>query len=807
MRKWRNRQLQHILFRLITLAVIGYFSPNVFAQSSTSVEIGLGEKTPIHLLRVSHADLDIDVDGRLDEKIWTRLEPFGEALVIEPDTLKIPPYATDTRMFYTERGLYVAFDLEQPADTIIERYVPRDAYNVSRDNIGFTLDTSGVGRYGYWMNLSLGDSEMDGTVLPERTYGMDWDGAWYGGTQRTERGWSAEFFVPWSQMAMPKHDGTRRIGLFYSRSVAHLNERWGYPGLPETQARFLSLFQPLELDGVDPRQQWSVFPYASATLDQVDDEVRYKAGVDLFWRPSTNFQFTAAVNPDFGSIESDNVVVNLTANETFFPEKRLFFLEGNDIFNLSQNNYGYGKQALSVVNTRRIGGRPRDIDLPDGVELSERQELLPADIITAAKATGQIGSFRYGVLTAFENTTNYIADNNQAYSQDGRDFGVFRLLYEDSIGAAYRGLGWITTLVQHPEAEAIVHGTDFHYLTTNGKWNVNGQALFSDRSETGTGAGGTVDLTYTKHQGLKHIIRTSILDDEINVNDLGFQTRNDISNFEYRVEWIKSGLKRIRNFRFAPFIRYGENGAGLPVNHSYVMSGLVTFHNLFRISGFLGLAGSRFEDRNSFGNGTYALGDRVMGDLRFASDESKPLSIAGKIGVRGEDVYGNSIESRIGLNWRPKHNLSIGIKVFHSDRNGWLLHQEDRNFTAFQGKQWQPELNLEFFPNSKQQIRLAMQWIGIRANEERFFTLPTDSTILVEGPKPPGDSDDFSISQLNFQIRYRWQIAPLSDLFVVYTKGDRHRTGLTSFGDLFNESWNNPLGDQLVVKLRYRLGS
>ena len=100
-----------------------------------------------------------------------------------------------------------------------------------------------------------------------------------------------------------------------------------------------------------------------------------------------------------------------------------------------------------------------------------------------------------------------------------------------------------------------------------------------------------------------------------------------------------------------------------------------------------------------------------------------------------------------------------------------------------------------------------MQWVGISANEERFFTLPANSTTLVEGPKPPGDTDDFSISQLNFQIRYRWQIAPLSDLFVVYTKGDRHRTGLTSFGDLLNESWNNPLGDQLVVKLRYRLGS
>jgi len=73
--------------------------------------------------------------------------------------------------------------------------------------------------------------------------------------------------------------------------------------------------------------------------------------------------------------------------------------------------------------------------------------------------------------------------------------------------------------------------------------------------------------------------------------------------------------------------------------------------------------------------------------------------------------------------------------------------------------------------------------------------------------KPAGLTDDFSVSELNFQLRYRWQIAPLSDLFVVYTKGDSRETGLQNFSDLFDDSWNMPLGDFLIVKLRYRLGS
>jgi len=521
----------------------------------------------------------------------------------------------------------------------------------------------------------------------------------------------------------------------------------------------------------------------------------------------TNFQLTGTLNPDFGSVESDNIVVNLTADETFFPEKRLFFQEGREIFQLSGRRIDFRQQPLTVLNTRRIGGRPRDVDLPTGVELPAREELKTADIIAAAKVTGQIGAFRYGVLTAFEDDTDYIADDDQRYSQEGRDFGAFRILYEDSKGAAYRGLGWITTLVAHPEADAVVHGTDFHYLSTNGQWKIDGQALYSDRDETGTGWGGATDITFTPQKGLNHQFRMTLLDDTIDVNDLGFQTRNDVSDFQYQIQWNKSGLTKIRNFQLSPFVRYAVNGDGYETNSAVAISGALTFNNLFRINGFIAYLPRRFDDRNSFGNGTFELRERPRGELNFNTDLSKPVSFFGKVGITGEAVYGTTIDSKLGVTWRPGLSLSVQLQVEHSDKNGWLLHQEDQNFTAFQGTQWQPQLNLEYFLSAKQQIRLAMQWVGIQAFEDRFFTLPTDDTKLVEGPKPVGETDDFSVSQLNFQVRYRWQIAPLSDLFIVYTKGDKRTTDLMKFDDLFRENWNNPLGDQLVIKLRYRLGS
>jgi hypothetical protein len=341
------------IFRLEILPALtaGVVMANASAQTAGDVELAVDGAAVIRLLRADHDDAGISIDGRLDEDIWQRVEPIGHFRVIKPDTLAEVPYTTDMRVLYTDSGFYVSFDMEQPETTIIQRYAPRDAYDVNRDNVSVTMDTSGDGRYGYWMSMALGDGEMDGTILPERQYGRDWDGAWYGATQRTDRGWVAEMYMPWSQMAMPKSEGIRRIGIYASRQVAHLDERWGWPSLTETRPRFMSAMQPLQLEQVNPKQQWSVFPYVSGTQDLVDDDSRFKAGIDLFWRPSSNFQLTATVNPDFGSVEADNVVVNLTADETFFPEKRLFFQEGREIFDLSGRQANFGRQPITIVRT------------------------------------------------------------------------------------------------------------------------------------------------------------------------------------------------------------------------------------------------------------------------------------------------------------------------------------------------------------------------------------------------------------------------------------------------------------------------
>ena len=204
----RIDQLMRRLLILISLAST-WLSVDAHAQGEEQsepvddliVDTGWGE--PVTITRLD-GQTKITIDGHLDETAWLTPPLFEEFRVIEPDTRARPAYKTEFRMFFTNDGVYASFDMEQPADTIVKRFTVRDAFEVSRDNVSFTLDTSGAGLYGYWMNLSLGDVQMDGTVLPEREFSREWDGAWYGATQTTDQGWSADYCDPCSQLAMPR---------------------------------------------------------------------------------------------------------------------------------------------------------------------------------------------------------------------------------------------------------------------------------------------------------------------------------------------------------------------------------------------------------------------------------------------------------------------------------------------------------------------------------------------------------------------------------------------------------------------------
>jgi hypothetical protein len=468
----------------------------------------------IEIQKFSEAQIDITLDGVVDEATWERVPYFDEFIVAVPAKGTPGEFPTELRVFATEQGLYVSGIMYQPPETLVKRLSVRDDF-LDRDSLGFTIDASGEALVGYWFIVALGGSVQDGKLLPERNYQRDWDGPWIAKTAVREDGWSAEMYFPWSMMNMPEVDGVRKIGFVATRQVSHKNERYQWPGYPYSSARFLSALNEARVEGVQPVAQRAVIPFAATTFDEANDENELRVGMDLAWKPSPKLEMTATLNPDFGAVEADDVVLNLTAFETFFPEKRLFFLEGNEVFSaMPRNSTGniqriitntdfsstsrrvyerdFIPTPISLVNTRRIGGTANQVTLPDGVTPIRGQTDRPTDLLGAAKVTGGLGDMRYGIMGAFEDDVEWRGMNAAGAEVDiedeGRDFAVARFLYED-IDIGRRSLGYLGTAVSGPQYDAYVHSIDAHYTAPSGRFMADGQLIMSDvDSEEGYGA-------------------------------------------------------------------------------------------------------------------------------------------------------------------------------------------------------------------------------------------------------------------------------------------------------------------------------
>ena len=771
---------------------------------------------------------NIVVDGRVDEPAWREAPAYDNMRVMEPETLDEPTYGTASRFIYTNDGLYVSAVMEQPADTLVARLSSRDQY-INRDGYGITLDTSGAGLYGYWFTVNLGGSLADGKVAAERSITHLWDGPWTGASAVTDTGWSVEMFLPWSMMSMPQSGPDRTLGFWIDRKVAHMDERYSWPVLPFTSPRFMSALKPMALEQVRPARQWAVFPYAVALTDGIQDEQTANAGLDVVWRPSTNVQLTAAVNPDFGAVESDDVVVNLTAFETFFPEKRLFFLEGNEVFETSpranpqsssSGPQGQGarrspqtffREPTTLLNTRRIGGAPRHVDVPDewdipGVELST-----PTDLLGAAKLVGQSGGVRYGLLSAFEDDVQLRGTRNGVdgvFTAEGRNFSAARLLYEHSTSGGRRGIGYMGTMVDKSFDTARVHGVDTHWLGGGGKVEWDTQFIASEVDEE-WGYGVYTDIAVTPRIGTFMRCSLDYLEADLNVGDLGFVRRTDLAGavcgvFQYFARGLPDSL---RNIRTSIFASYEENTDGLPTRAGLFVGTGFTFRNNSQLRLMANYFPKRWDDLNSRGMGAFRVTDRVFAQAQFGTDSSKPFAFSVALGVDGEEQGGSALLFDTGFTFTPFHRFSVDFDVRYKDRDGWLVYRGDGRFTTYRAYDIQPRIAIDLFLSARQQLRLTTQWAGIRADEQQFLEIP-DGGGELRLRDAPKESDDFAISRLVAQLRYRWEIGPLSDLFVVYTRGanlpDRVDDG---FNDLFLDALEEPIVDVFIIKLRYRFGS
>lgn len=778
--------------------------------AGTEVSPNAFDRKPLHLHRHAN-DVLIKIDGKPDEEAWIASSEINDFRLINRDTddMRKIELSTIVKGFYNDRGLYLSFDMEQDKETFVRIHSASDGGSLNRDFVTVALDTSGEGKYGFYFTLFLGGSKRDGVLQPEHNWQKSWDGAWRGRTSHHGNGWSAEFFIPWSILNMPHSPSERLLGLFVSRRVAGVGEYYGWPAIHNSSPKFLSDLHPIVVHEIKPRQQLSVIPFVAATVDTVKESSQEHAGVDLFWRPTPNFQLTATALPDFGTVEADDVIINLTVFETFFPDKRLFFTEGQQVF-LPQRWTNWGSSV--PFHSRRIGDRPSVPSVPADVRLDYSRLSQGTDLLGAAKGVGQWGNWRYGLLAAREDDTTFGATRNGQpikVSVTGRDFSVARLVYEGTEAGSLR-LGVLSTARwDETGGNAYSHSFDWRYVEPDANFGAEAQLFVSNVTQQETGFGGFAEGYWRSRPTTQHNVRIQFTDDALNLNALGYNSRNDQAQLTYNFFHMNLSPKRVQAI-----------GTGFGGGATWNTSGERTFTGLWfsrnlnlrnqsRATIGVNLNPSHLNDTIAYQVEKFRTNFAYSVSFDWSSDNSKKFYYAANCGYRDEIIEGGFVWAGVGAGFQPTESLRLNLNISKGFRDGWLRYRGGGRYTRFES--WGPAANLfsEYSVGPRQQIRFDLQWQTIQGKGLEYYTVPLETTKLVStGHATFEQRDDFSVSQLTVQLRYRWEIAPMSDVYLVVTQTSS-RSGLknnriaATVRDLLGESDTR----NFAAKVRYRFGS
>lgn len=346
----------------------------------------------------------IVIDGRLSESIWKDGRPLGQLLQKNPDEGKDASEKTEVRIAYDDAALYIGarmFDREPRQ--IIGELGRRDTSSNS-DFIRIFLDPQHDHRSGVVLGVNPAGSMTDGLIYDDVNQDLSWDGVWEAAASVDDMGWCAEIRIPFSQLRFSPGK-SQTWGFNIRRFIQRKNEEDWWQLVPKTESRLASGMGHIEgLDGIPEQRHLELLPYVRAGISLSNTVASGNpfhdgskpsggAGFDAKWGLASNLTLEATVNPDFGQVEVDPAVVNLTAFETFYQEKRPFFIEGARLYsNFGRNGlllYGnMGARFPSLYYSRRIGRTPQGFAAGDYVDSPAATTILGAGKLTGRTASG-----------------------------------------------------------------------------------------------------------------------------------------------------------------------------------------------------------------------------------------------------------------------------------------------------------------------------------------------------------------------------------------------------------------------------------
>lgn len=703
---------------------------------SKTQDLQKGNHGDYHAVRLTEP---IRVDGILDEARY-EIEAISDFVQNEPLNGKKPTQRTEVWVSYTETDLYISARLHDSEAGQIRAPKNRRDQMANSDQFQIAIDTYHDRRSGFFFIVNPAGSFQDGTVFNDSDFDDSWDGIWYRGVSIDDNGWNVEIRIPFSQLRFePMEEQIMAIsfGRFIDRHKEHNLDIF----IPYGETGIVSRWNDLRgIRNIKPPRKIEIIPYITASrsiLPSLDNHPLYNGrnshyglGADIKVGLGNNLTFSGTINPDFGQVEVDPSVINLSDNETFYREKRPFFIEGANIFNFGSNGpsnrMSFMYMMPDLFYSRRIGAFPGgEIVIPSMLEQKisdESHEIYtktPGEttIIGAGKISGKLTEqWSTGIFTA---VTAEEKGTGKAYFEDGSPAGAWNEVIEPAsaffigralgeFNAGRQGIGFMGTVVRRKietlklESEftnnATTAGTDgWIFLDEKKQWVLSGfMALSSvegsqervlslqesssryfqrpdadhikiDSSLTKlTGYSGR--LVLTKDQG-NIIFNTSVAVSSpgFEPNDLGILFDTDKVHSQAVVGYSWNQPTKYFNYGNLIFAKaMRHNFDGKQTSSMNFLTGFFRFHNQSRIN-FIGGAGPRtLSDRALRGGPMVISPFGWFSDFSIMSDSRKRIQGSISFERGGSEKGGRNSEISTELEIRVGPQLKLEVEPSYS---------------------------------------------------------------------------------------------------------------------------------------------
>jgi hypothetical protein len=761
------------------------------------------------------------IDGDLSDEIWQRAQLIDDMVQNDPDNMQPPTERTSVRVAYDDRSVYVAVMnfMKNPAQvtTALGR---RDTFPRS-DSIKITFDPRHDHLTGYTFDSNPSGVQGDMMWYDDTRSSTDYDAVWEVRTQVLADGWSAEFRIPFSQLRFSITPGEPVVwGFNIRRDITYNAEMIRWVATPRGAQGFVSRFGHLtfQTPPAAPRRL-EVQPFTLARQEHVTATGYGRdlsGGLDFRMGLGTATTLSAAINPDFGQVEQDPAVLNLSVFETFFPEKRPFFIEDSRTL---VPNY----PQMPMFHSRRIGQRPNRFAIADDETVIERPDA--TTILGATKVTGKANGWTYGGLTALTDREYALVETAggaraERLIEPYTSYNVGRI-QKDILGGSSNIGGMATAVMREKSFDAYTGAVDYSFRWSRNRFNWNGQwagtrAPISDVMQTGLG--GVTNFSFnSKHLGL--FGHYDYFNSTFRNSDLGFfSSRNNKTQ-------VNGGLnlgqpdpqKYFRNATlFANFFTQW-NGDWLPLDESYFLGGEMQLLNYWNVFLGTGRARQAYDDLDTRGGPPIVKPSAWWFDSFLGTDSRRKYRVGTNLFLRGDAAGGRNRGHRFNVTVQPRPALQATIAVSYDtgrDAAQWIenldtdgdgadnhvygtLHRNVVSVTARSTYAFTRDMTLEVY---LQPFVASGDYTNIR----QFRRARSYEFEPVEYPENP----DFNNKSLRSNVVFRWEYRRGSTLYLVWNVANRDDTRpgeFSAFRDL--RTGFGAAGTQVVmVKFNYWLG-